>query len=187
MGAFSSGLFHVMTHAFFKGLLFLGAGSVIHAMHEEQDMRRMGGLRNHIHGTYETMLLATIAIAGIPPFAGFWSKDEILGAAVKSGGLGVLWWLMGLSAAFMTSFYMFRLIFLTFYGQERFDTQHVHPHESPPTMLTPLKILALTLRHRRHRGGPATGEWAVPCVSVVCLSAWCRHTTQRFISGPMCP
>ncbi len=143
MGAFSSGLFHVMTHAFFKGLLFLGAGSVIHAMHEEQDMRRMGGLRNHIHGTYETMLLATIAIAGIPPFAGFWSKDEILGAAVKSGGLGVLWWLMGLCAAFMTSFYMFRLIFLTFYGQERFDTQHVHPHESPPTMLTPLKILAL--------------------------------------------
>ena len=143
MGAFSSGLFHVMTHAFFKGLLFLGAGSVIHAMHEEQDMRRMGGLRHHIHGTYETMLLATIAIAGIPPFAGFWSKDEILGAAVKSGGIGVLWWLMGLCAAFMTSFYMFRLIFLTFYGQERFDTQHVHPHESPPSMLTPLKILAL--------------------------------------------
>ena len=143
VGAFASGLFHVMTHAFFKGLLFLGAGSVIHAMHEEQDMRRMGGLRNHIHGTYETMLLATIAIAGIPPFAGFWSKDEILGAAVKSGGISVLWWLMGLCTAFMTSFYMFRLIFLTFYGEERFDTQHVHPHESPPTMLTPLKILAL--------------------------------------------
>jgi NADH-quinone oxidoreductase subunit L len=143
VGAFASGLFHVMTHAFFKGLLFLGAGSVIHAMHEEQDMRRMGGLRNHIHGTYETMLLATIAIAGIPPFAGFWSKDEILASAVKSGGLSILWWLMGLCAAFMTSFYVFRLIFLTFYGEERFDTQHVHPHESPPTMLTPLKILAL--------------------------------------------
>src|SRR5919198_1936969 len=143
VGAFASGLFHVMTHAFFKGLLFLGAGSVIHAMHEEQDMRHMGGLRNHIRGTYETMLLATIAIAGIFPFAGFWSKDEILGAAVKSGGASRLWWLMGLCAAFMTAFYMFRLIFLTFYGEERFDTQHVHPHEAPPTMLTPLKILAL--------------------------------------------
>src|SRR2546422_1331725 len=89
VGAFASGLFHVMTHAFFKGLLFLGAGSVIHALHEEQDMRHMGGLRNHIRGTYETMLLATIAIAGIPPFAGFWSKDEILGAAVKSGGIKI--------------------------------------------------------------------------------------------------
>jgi len=143
VGAFSSGLFHVMTHAFFKGLLFLGAGSVIHAMHDEQDMRRMGGLKNHIRGTYETMLLATIAIAGIPPFAGFWSKDEILGSAIKSGGIGVLWWAMGLCAAFMTSFYMFRLIFMTFYGQERFDTHHVHPHESPPSMLTPLKVLAL--------------------------------------------
>src|SRR5437667_8653385 len=143
VGAFASGLFHVMTHAFFKGLLFLGAGSVIHAMHEEQDMRHMGGLRNHIRGTYETMMVATLAIAGIPLFAGFWSKDEILGAAVKSGGIGVLWWLMGLCAAFMTAFYMFRLILLTFHGEERFDTQHVHPHESPPTMLTPLKILAL--------------------------------------------
>src|SRR5215510_15069644 len=141
--AFSSGVFHVMPHALVKGLLFLGAGSVIHALHEEQDMRYMGGLRNHIRGTYETMLLATIAIAGIPPFAGFWSKDEILGAAVKSGGIGVLWWLMGLGAAFMTAFYMFRLIFMTFWGEERFDTQHVHPHESPPTMLRPLWILAL--------------------------------------------
>jgi NADH-quinone oxidoreductase subunit L len=143
VGAFASGLFHVMTHAFFKGLLFLGAGSVIHAMHEEQDMRHMGGLRNHIRGTYETMMVATLAIAGIPLFAGFWSKDEILGAAVKSGGIGVLWWAMGLCAAFMTAFYMFRLIFMTFWGAERFDTQHVHPHESPPTMLRPLWILAL--------------------------------------------
>jgi NADH-quinone oxidoreductase subunit L len=143
VGAFSSGLFHVMTHAFFKGLLFLGAGSVIHAMHDEQDMRHMGGLRRHIPDTYKTMLVATLAIAGIFPLAGFWSKDEILASAVKSGGLSVLWWLMGMCAAFMTSFYMFRLIFLTFWGNERFDTQHVHPHESPPTMLTPLKILAV--------------------------------------------
>ena len=113
VGAFPPGLFHVMTHAFFKGLLFLGAGSVIHAMHGEQDMRRMGGLRNHIRGTYETMMLGAIAIAGIPPFAGFWSKDEILGAAVKSGGISLSWWLMGVCGAFMTSFYMFRLIFMT--------------------------------------------------------------------------
>lgn len=141
VGAFASGLFHVMTHAFFKGLLFLGAGSVIHAMHEEQDMRRMGGLKNHIPDTYGTMLLATIAIAGIPPFAGFWSKDEILTSAIKGGY--VLWWVLGMCAAFMTSFYMFRLIFMTFYGQERFDTEHTHPHESPPSMITPLKILAL--------------------------------------------
>jgi NADH-quinone oxidoreductase subunit L len=86
VGAFSSGLFHVMTHAFFKGLLFLGAGSVIHAMHDEQDMRHMGGLQKHIPGTYRTMWWATLAIAGIFPLAGFWSKDEILGTAVKSGG-----------------------------------------------------------------------------------------------------
>jgi NADH-quinone oxidoreductase subunit L len=141
VGAFSSGLFHVMTHAFFKGLLFLGAGSVIHAMHDEQDMRHMGGLQRHIPDTYRTMKWATIAIAGIPPLAGFWSKDEILTAALKSGN--VLWWLFGLCAAFMTSFYMFRLLFMTFYGRERFDAHHVHPHESPPAMLFPLKVLAV--------------------------------------------
>jgi NADH-quinone oxidoreductase subunit L len=143
VGAFASGLFHVMTHAFFKGLLFLGAGSVIHAMHNEQDMRHMGGLQKYIPGTYRAMWWATLAIAGIFPLAGFWSKDEILGVAVKSGGLSVLWWILGLCAAFMTSFYMFRLLFMTFYGEERFDTHHVHPHESPPPMLIPLKILAI--------------------------------------------
>ncbi len=143
VGAFASGLFHVMTHAFFKGLLFLGAGSVIHAMHEEQDMRHMGGLYKHIPGTYRTMAIATLAIAGIFPFAGFWSKDEILTMAVKAGGINVLFWVLGMCAAFMTSFYMFRLLFMTFYGKERFDEHHVHPHESPPVMLTPLKILAV--------------------------------------------
>src|SRR2546421_11486086 len=114
-----------MTHAFFKGLLFLGAGSVIHAMHEEQDMRRMGGLRNHIHGTYETMMLATIAIAGIPPLAGFWSKDEILGAAVKSGGLRGLWGLRGRMAAFIDVVYVLRLIFLKFRSAESFVWEDV--------------------------------------------------------------
>ncbi len=145
VGAFTSGLFHVMTHAFFKGLLFLGAGSVIHAMHEEQDMRNMGGLYKHIPGTFWTMCWATVAIAGIFPFAGFWSKDEILTSAIKSPGFGLteLWWFLALCAAFMTSFYMFRLLFMTFFGQERFDTHHVHPHESPSSMLTPLKVLAV--------------------------------------------
>ena len=143
VGAFSSGLFHVMTHAFFKGLLFLGAGSVIHALHEEQDMRRMGGLYKHIPGTYRTMAIATLAIAGIFPFAGFWSKDEILTMAVKAGGINAFFWILGMCAAFMTSFYMFRLLFMTFYGRERFDEHHVHPHESPSVMLTPLKILAV--------------------------------------------
>src|SRR5215468_4747037 len=113
VGAFTAGVFHLMTHAFFKALLFLGSGSVIHALSGEQDLRRMGGLRNHIRGTYETMVLGTIAIAGIPPFAGFWSKDEILGAALKSSGIDLAWWLMGVCGAFMTSFYMFRLIFMT--------------------------------------------------------------------------
>jgi NADH-quinone oxidoreductase subunit L len=103
----------------------------------------MGGLKHHIPGTYKTMLVATLAIAGIFPLAGFWSKDEILASAIKGGGLDVLWWFLGICAAFMTSFYMFRLIFMTFWGEERFDTGHVHPHESPPTMLTPLKILAV--------------------------------------------
>ncbi len=143
VGAFASALFHIMTHAFFKGLLFLGAGSVIHALHDQQDMRHMGGLKNHIPDTYKTMLIASLAIAGIFPLAGFWSKDEILGSALKSGGLSFLWWLLGICAAFMTAFYMFRLIFMTFWGEERFDTSHVHPHEAPPTMLVPLKILAV--------------------------------------------
>jgi NADH-quinone oxidoreductase subunit L len=143
VGAFSSGLFHVVTHAFFKGLLFLGAGSVIHAIHNEQDMRSMGGLQKHIPGTYRAMRWGTLAIAGIPIFAGFWSKDEIISAALKDGGLGVLWGFFAPCAAFMTSFYMFRLLFMTFYGQERFDSHHVHPHESPPAMLLPLKILAV--------------------------------------------
>src|SRR5262245_4707426 len=143
VGAFSSGLFHVVTHAFFKGLLFLGAGSVIHAMHDEQDMRHMGGLQKHIPGTYSAMRWGTLAIAGIPIFAGFWSKDEIIGAALKDGGLGVLWGILAPCAAFMTAFYMFRLLFMTFYGRERFDSHHVHPHESPPAMLQPLKILAV--------------------------------------------
>ncbi len=142
VGAYAAGIFHLMTHAFFKGLLFLAAGSVIHAMGGEQDMFKMGGLRKKIPVTYWTMLIATLAIAGIPGFAGYFSKDEILDAA-HSGPNANLWlWLLGLIGAGLTSFYMFRLIFLTFCGKPRFDEHKVHVHESPKNMTIPLAILA---------------------------------------------
>jgi NADH-quinone oxidoreductase subunit L len=140
VGAFSAGVFHLMTHAFFKALLFLGAGSVITAMHHEQDMRNMGGLRKKIPVTFVTMLLACLAIAGIPPFAGFFSKDEILWSAWHSGHPWL--WLGGSITAGMTAFYMFRLLFLTFFGEPRSDHAH-HAHESPRSMTVPLMVLAL--------------------------------------------
>src|SRR5208282_578582 len=140
VGAFTAGVFHLMTHAFFKGLLFLAAGSVIHAMSGEQDMQKMGALAKKIPVTYWTMLIGTLAIAGIFPFAGFLSKDLILGKAYEKD---LTLWLVGYFTAGMTSFYMFRLIFLTFYGESRADheVEH-HIHESPKSMLIPLVILA---------------------------------------------
>ena len=140
VGAFSAGVFHLMTHAFFKGLLFLAAGSVIHAMGGEQDMRKMGGLRKKIPWTFWTMFMATLAIAGTPGFSGFFSKDEILLAVQRSSPL---LWALGVLTAGLTSFYMFRLLFLTFFGPPRFDEHHVHVHESPPNMLAPLVVLAI--------------------------------------------
>jgi NADH-quinone oxidoreductase subunit L len=139
VGAYAAGIFHLMTHAFFKGLLFLCAGSAIHAMGGEQDMRKMGGLRKLIPVTFWTMFIATFAISGVPGFAGFFSKDEILEAAQHSN---VPLWLLGLVAAGLTSFYMFRLIFLTFFGEQKFDEHKVHVHESPRNMTIPLMILA---------------------------------------------
>jgi NADH-quinone oxidoreductase subunit L len=167
VGAFSAGIFHLMTHAFFKGLLFLGAGSVIHAVGGEQDMRKMGGLKSYIPWTFLTMSIATLAIAGIPPLAGFWSKDEILWKAYQ---VSWVYWGIGVVTAFITSFYMFRLWYMTFFGDYR-GTQveehgshghdshghdshghdshghdshgHGEPHESPMVMLVPLMILAL--------------------------------------------
>ncbi len=158
--AYSAGIFHLMTHAFFKGLLFLGAGSVIHALGGEQDMRRMGGLRRHIPWTFWTMTGATFAIAGIPPFSGFFSKDEILWSAFSSEHGSWILWAVGLITAFLTSFYMFRLWFMTFFGEfrgaeatvgehaghaheEEAHAEHVHFHESPKVMLVPLVILAV--------------------------------------------
>jgi NADH-quinone oxidoreductase subunit L len=140
VGAFAAGIFHLMTHAFFKGLLFLAAGSVIHALSGEQDMRKMGGLRKKIPVTYWTMMSASLAIAGIFPFAGFMSKDLILGSAYERA----FWlWAIGYVTAGMTAFYMFRLMFMTFHGESRVDheVEH-HIHESPKTMLVPLVILA---------------------------------------------
>src|SRR6478672_4951307 len=142
VGAFTAAIFHLMTHGFFKGLLFLGSGSVIHAVHEEQDMRKMGGLSKKIPITYVTMLIGALAISGIPPLAGFFSKDEILGESFKNGFLWV--WAIGLFVALLTAFYMFRLMGLTFWGDFRgpkavWDKSH----ESPPIMTIPLILLAI--------------------------------------------
>jgi NADH-quinone oxidoreductase subunit L len=156
VGAFSASIFHLMTHAFFKGLLFLAAGSVIHGVGGEQDMRKMGGLRVYMPWTFATMGIATLAIAGIPPLAGFWSKDEILWKAFNASWV---YWLIGVVTAFITSFYMFRLMYMTFGGEYRGgaaqdahghaarghdDHGHGHgePHESPWVMLGPLVVLA---------------------------------------------
>jgi len=140
-GAFSAGIFHVMTHAFFKALLFLGAGSVIHSMHEQQDIRHYGGLKKYMPITYGTFLVAAVAISGIPPFSGFFSKDEILWYSFTN--LGMIFWLVGLLTALMTAFYMFRLYFMTFEGKEKFDHHKLHPHESPKLMTVPLIVLAV--------------------------------------------
>jgi NADH-quinone oxidoreductase subunit L len=166
VGAFAIGIFHVMTHAFFKALMFLGAGSVIHGMHHEQDMRRMGGLKKYMPYTYMTFLAGWLAICGIIPFSGFWSKDEILWNAASTRYIPVGWlvWIVGTIAATCTAFYMTRLVALTFWGKERFlggphdhtpehevhdhdhetPTHHAHiPHESPPSMWVPLAVLAV--------------------------------------------
>lgn len=142
VGAYSSGVFHLMTHAFFKACLFLGAGSVIHAMSGEQDIQKMGGLRKALPITFATFLIATIAIAGIPPFAGFFSKDEILWQAYHRGHTTL--WLLGFLAAGLTSFYMFRLVALTFLGKSRVSQEAKHHlHESPFSMTSVLMVLAL--------------------------------------------
>ena len=142
VGAWTAAIFHLMSHGFFKGLLFLGSGSVIHAVDGEQDMRKMGGLARKIPITYVTMLIGSMAIAGIPPLAGFFSKDEILGGALKNGFLWV--WAVGFAVAGMTAFYMFRLMGMTFWGESRVDpeTEH-HIHESPTSMTRPLILLAI--------------------------------------------
>jgi NADH-quinone oxidoreductase subunit L len=139
VGAFSAGIFHLVTHAFFKALLFLGAGSVMHGMAGELDMRKMGALKSKMPWTYRTFLIGTLALAGIFPFAGFFSKDEILWEALQQN---TVLWAGGAIGAFMTAFYMFRAVFMTFHGESRVDG-HVHVHESPNIMIIPLCVLAV--------------------------------------------
>ncbi|HEU4886378.1 MAG TPA: NADH-quinone oxidoreductase subunit L, partial [Thermoanaerobaculia bacterium] len=170
VGAFSAGIFHLVTHAFFKACLFLGSGSVIHAMSGEQDIRNMGGLKDKIPHTYRTFAIACYAIAGLPLAAGFFSKDEILVSAWATPyfpGAGKLVWLLGTLAAFCTAFYMYRLLYLTFHGKFRgTHEQEHHLHESPATMTGPLWILAilsifgglLSLPHALWHG-PSLATW----------------------------
>ena len=158
VGAYVAAIFHLMTHAFFKALLFLSAGSVIHALGGEQDIRKMGGLSNKIPLTYKVFLVGTLAIAGIPPLAGFWSKDEIMAHAFVHGHYGL--YLLAAFGAFLTAFYMFRLTYLTFYGQSRVDLEVAHHiHESPRVMTTPLVILAALALVGGFLGVPPEHGW----------------------------
>ena len=141
-GAYVAAIFHMVTHAFFKALLFLGSGSVIHGMHDEQDMRKMGGLRKQMPVTFVTFVIGALALSGIPIFAGFWSKDDIL---INAFDKGVLFYVVGALTALLTAFYMGRQVFMVFFGEARYETEGehaVHPHEAPWTMTLPLVLLA---------------------------------------------
>ena len=181
VGAFSAGIFHLMTHAFFKALLFLGAGSVIHAMGGEQDLMRMGGLRRYTPITFWTMLIAALAISGIFPLAGFFSKDEILWSAWSHGHPFV--WFFGFITAGLTAFYMFRLIFLAFFGEARYseEARH-HLHESPSSMTVPLIVLGISVHCRRICGIAGWMDWARTGFSSFSNRRWhllMAHGTSR--------
>ena len=168
VGGYTAGVFHVMTHAFFKALLFLGAGSVIHGMHEQQDITQMGGLRSRMPKTFIVFGIAWLAICGIPPFSGFFSKDEILWLSYSSphGSTGL--WFLGAVTAVLTAFYMTRLFALTFLGQPRFHEDSHHPvHESPTVMILPLQILAALSALGGFLGFPHhswLGHWLEPII-----------------------
>jgi NADH-quinone oxidoreductase subunit L len=156
VGAYAAGVFHLMTHAFFKALLFLGAGSVIHGMGGIQDITKMGGLRREMPWTFRTFLIGTLAIAGVPGLAGFFSKDMILAAAWHAPNFSIILWGIGIVTAGMTSFYMFRLLILTFFGTPRYTHHDVHHvHESPAPMLIPLVVLAVLSLIAGYVGIPA--------------------------------
>ncbi|HVK37908.1 MAG TPA: NADH-quinone oxidoreductase subunit L [Candidatus Kapabacteria bacterium] len=183
VGAFTAAVFHVMTHAFFKALLFLGSGSVIHGMHHEQDVRHMGGLRKYMPQTYRTYFIGALAISGVPLLSGFFSKDEILANAF---GFSPILWGIGVVTAFFTAFYMFRSVYLTFRGEERFDHHHVHPHESPATMTIPLWILAVLSIVGGYVGLPpvlgenvhALGSWLEPVFAPAQRNIVAHHLTH---------
>ena len=187
VGAYNGAVFHVMTHAFFKALLFLGAGSVIHAMHHEQDIRKMGGLKKYLPVTHITFLLACLAISGIPPFSGFFSKDEILAAAFQKNPV---YWGIGVATAAMTAFYMFRLYATTFLGKFRgtHDQEH-HLHESPAAMTIPLIVLAVLSVIGGFVGVPESlggrhllGEFLSPVIVTEKVSTL-AHSTEYMLMG----
>jgi NADH-quinone oxidoreductase subunit L len=198
--AYAAGVFHLVTHAFFKALLFLGSGSVIHAMHaayhhthshqDAQDMRNMGGLRQYMPKTFATMWIATLAIAGIPPLAGFFSKDEILASAFARGPESGLWyvvWLLGAAAALLTAFYMTRLMLYTFHGTNRTGAEEQkHLHESPGVMTMPLMVLAgLTvlgglINLPKYLGNEWLHRWLEP---VVAPGSNLAGTTELHLAG----
>jgi NADH-quinone oxidoreductase subunit L len=180
-GAWAAAIFHLVTHAFFKALLFLGAGSVIHGMHEEQDMHRMGGLRRHMPTTWATFLAGAGALSGLPLLSGYLSKDEILFDVFSAGGAGRVLWGVGLVTAALTAFYTWRMVALVFHGPERFDHAHAHPHESPRSMTLPLVVLAVLSVLGGALGLPAVlhaphllREWLAPVVAPgnELLAAW---------------
>ncbi|HEY4491547.1 MAG TPA: NADH-quinone oxidoreductase subunit L, partial [Acidobacteriota bacterium] len=193
VGAYAVGIFHLTTHAFFKALLFLGSGSVIHALSGEQNLMKMGDLRGRIKTTFRTMLIGTIAIAGIPPLAGFFSKDEILWQAFSSEHGNVWLWVLGTLAALMTAFYMFRLVFLAFYGQPRMDHHaQEHIHESPKSMTIPLTILAILSIVGGFMGIPAIlggpgpidfYHWLEPVTGSIHGEAAVSHTIEFGLMG----
>jgi NADH-quinone oxidoreductase subunit L len=215
VGAFSAGIFHLTTHAFFKGLLFLASGSVIHALSGEQDMRKMGSLKGKIKITYAVFVIGSLALAGIFPFAGFFSKDEILWSVYNASSLGRTLWVIGVIGAFMTAFYSFRLIYLTFFGKSRMDhkVEH-HVHESPKVMTVPLMILAFfsitigwigmpgvliphanlfadflapVFPHAEHGGGSHALEIGLMIFSVLVALAGIRLAYSLYVKAPMIP
>ncbi len=185
VGAFTVGMFHVMTHACFKACLFLGAGSVMHAMSDDLDVRHMGGLKAKMPITFWTFLAATLAIAGIPPFAGFFSKDAILASSFEAPGLGKLLWFVGLFTAGLTAFYMYRIVSLTFFGKFRGTAEQAHHvHESPGSMTLPLVVLGLLSLTAGWLGLPAVfgehrdviGAFLAPIVSPIAGHAASRES-----------
>jgi NADH-quinone oxidoreductase subunit L len=209
VGAYTAGIFHLFTHAFFKALLFLGAGSVIHAMAGEQDMRRMGGLRRLLPWTFGTMAVAWLAISGIPPLSGFWSKDEILAATFERGGAWIGLWLIGIITALLTALYMARLMYLTFWTKPKWEGE-VQPHESSPVMVGPLVVLALAalvagvintpwrlgFEHFLEpsfegidlaRAPGAGAQWALAIVSVLAAVIGLAYATRRYFFRPPPP
>ncbi|HVK60860.1 MAG TPA: NADH-quinone oxidoreductase subunit L, partial [Bdellovibrionales bacterium] len=179
VGAFGAAMFHLMTHAFFKALMFLGSGSVIHGMHEEQDIRKMGGLKKYMPITHATFFIGWLAIIGMPPFAGFFSKDEILWKTFTSPLGHKALWVVGVLTAACTAFYMTRLMALTFWGKSRVS-KDVHPHESGPSMLIPLVVLAVL---------SAVGGWiGIPHVMGEILPGhpgnWLEHWFEGSILSP---